>query len=101
MAHVGFPEEVREKTAVLGVGEEDSDNSDEYVQTGHTPLSSPFFSGHLEWHCHVDGPAVSELITVTALIDNGSHSVLIDEQLVSVTNAKYCNQDKYIVTRNS
>ena len=83
VAHVGFPEEVGEKTAVLGVGEEDSDNSDEYVQTGHTPSSSPFFSGHLEWCCHVDGPAVSEPITVMALIDNGSHSVLIDEQLVS------------------
>ena len=83
MAHVGYPEEVKGKTAVLGVGEEESDDSDEYVHADHTSSSSPFFSGHLEWHCRVDGPAVSEPITVVALIDNGSHSVLIDDQLVN------------------
>ena len=83
VAHVGFTEGVGEKVAVLGVGKEDFDDSDEYVQPDLTPLFSPFFSGHLEWHCRVDGPVVSEPVTVTALIDNGSHSVLIDEQLVS------------------
>ena len=69
--------------AVLGVGKEDSNDSDEYVQSDLTPLSSPFFSGHLEWHCCVNGPAVSEPFTVTVLIDNGSHTILIEKQLVS------------------
>ena len=46
------------------------------------PHPVPFTSGHLEWRCQVDGPLVSERIVVTALIDNGSHSVLIDKRLV-------------------
>jgi hypothetical protein len=52
----------------------------EYVQTDNH-LTSPFCSGHLEWRCRVDGP-LSEAVVITALIDNGSHAVLIDERLV-------------------
>ena len=66
---------------VLGVGDEESDDSDEYVQARNT-TPTPFSSGHLEWRCRVDGPLVSEPMTVTALIDNGSHTVLIDDELV-------------------
>ena len=43
---------------------------------------NPFSSGHLEWRCRIDGPSVTEPLMVTALIDNGSHSVFIDEGLV-------------------
>ena len=79
VAHVGYPEEVDVGAglAVLGIGEEESDDS-EYVRKS-TP-STPFSSGHLEWHCRVDGP--SEPVSVRALIDNGSHSVLVDKELV-------------------
>ena len=66
-------------SAVLGIGEEESDDSSKYVRA-HDP--SPFSSGHLEWRCRVDGPLVTESVAVTALIDNGSPSVLIDGGLV-------------------
>ena len=80
MAHVGFSAVTGTMpSSVLGEGEEDSADSEEYVR--HPP-TSPFSSGHLEWHCQIDGPLVSEPIVVTALIDNGSHSVLIDDKLV-------------------
>ena len=77
VAHVGYSESenaTRGGSAVLGIG----DDSDGYVQTHSTPFSS----GHLEWRCRVDGPSVSEPVEVTVLIDNGSHAVLIDEDLV-------------------
>ena len=80
VAHVGYADgsdAAEVGLAVLGIGEEESDDS-EYVQQPATSFSS----GHLEWRCRIDGPSVSEPITVTALIDNGSHSVLIDEELV-------------------
>ena len=83
VAHIGYSGSENATaggSAVLGVGDEESDDSDKYVQTHNTP--TPFSSGHLEWRCRVDGPAVSEPIMVTALIDNGSHTVLIDEELV-------------------
>ena len=78
VAHVGYSGSSAEPLAVLGIGEEESDDSDEYVHK----TTNPFYSRHLEWRCRVDGPSVSEPVTVTALIDNGSHSVLIDEGLV-------------------
>ena len=63
---------------MLGVGEGELDDSNEYV-----PRSSGSFSlGHLEWHCQIDGPSMSKPLVITTLIDNGSHSVLIDEMLV-------------------
>ena len=80
VAHVGFSAVTETMpSSVLGEGEEDSADSEEYVR--HPP-ASPFSSGHLEWRCRIDGPLVSEPIVVTALIDNGSHSVLIDDELV-------------------
>ena len=65
---------------VLDVGEEDSDDSDMRYASAN---DSPFSVGHLGWRCRVNGPSVPEPITITALIDNGSYSVLIDEELVS------------------
>jgi hypothetical protein len=41
-----------------------------------------------EWRCRVGGASVSDPIEITALIDNGSHSVLIDESLVARLNLK-------------
>ena len=81
VAHVGYPEEtgVGAGLAVLGIGEEESDDS-LYVRKSTPPTH--FSSGHLEWRCRVDGPSVPEPIPVKALIDNGSHAVLIDEELV-------------------
>ena len=82
VAHVGYTtDEARtQPSAVLGLGDEDSDDSSKYVRTHH---STPFSSGHLEWRCRVDGPSVSEPAVITALIDNGSHSVLVDDGLVA------------------
>ena len=82
VAHIGFSGEAGTEnmpSAVLGTGEEESDDSSKYVRAHDPP---PFSSGHLEWRCCVDGPSVSKPIVVTALIDNGSPSVLIDEGLV-------------------
>jgi hypothetical protein len=52
-----------------------------YVKVNHRS-PSPLSSDHLEWRCRVDGKS-TEPIVITALIDNGSHAVLIDEGLVS------------------
>ena len=84
IAHIGYSraDTVLETlpSAVLGTGEEESDDSIKYVRTSSLP---PFASGHLEWRCRIDGPSVPEPVVVTALIDNGSHSVLVDETLVA------------------
>ena len=66
-------------SAVLGVGGEESNDDLKYVNTDRLPPPS----GHLEWRCRVDGPSVSKPVAITALIDNGSHTVLIDEGLVA------------------
>ena len=83
VAHIGFSEGHGAgdiPSAVLGTGEEESDDSSKYIHAHNPP---PFSLGHLEWRCHVDGPLVSGPMVVTALIDNGSPSVLIDEDLVT------------------
>ena len=77
VAHVGYSG-VDVPSAVLGTGDEESDDSLKYV-----PALPPFSSGHLEWRCRIDGPSVPDPVAVTALIDSGSHSVLIDEGLVA------------------
>ena len=79
MAHVGFSAMETMPSSVLGEGEEDSADSEEYVRHPHI---SPFSSGHLEWRCQINGPLVSKPVVITVLIDNGSHSVLIDNGLV-------------------
>ena len=81
VAHLAYAEEETDETwsAVLGVGEEESDENERYVRNR---ANSPFSSGHLAWRCRIDGPSVPEPLTVTTLIDNGSHLVLIDERLV-------------------
>jgi hypothetical protein len=76
IAHVGPASSVdetcvMEALSVLGVGEEDS----EYVTA---PLHSP----HLQWDCLLDSPNSPAPTRITALIDHGSHAVLIDEALV-------------------
>ena len=80
-AHIGHASGNEDATpsAVLGVGEGESDDSNEYVPRS----SGSFSSGHLEWRCQIDGPSMSKPLVITALIDNGSHSVLIDETLVA------------------
>ena len=65
-------------SAVLGVGEGELDDSNKYISR-----SSSFSSGHLEWCCQIDRPSTSKPLVITTLIDNGSHSVLIDERLVA------------------
>ena len=79
MAHVGPSAMETMPSSVLGEGKEDSADSEEYVQHPHI---SPFSLGHLEWRCQINGPLVSEPVIVTVLIDNSSHSVLIDNGLV-------------------
>ena len=43
---------------------------------------APFSVPHFRWHCLLDGPNTEFSIPVDALIDNGSHLVLIDDALV-------------------
>ncbi|KIO11021.1 hypothetical protein M404DRAFT_966898, partial [Pisolithus tinctorius Marx 270] len=59
-------------SAVLGDG---TDSGEEYV----APLSVP----HLRWPCLLEGPNLTFPLPVKALIDSGSHLVLIDETLVA------------------
>ncbi|KIN94860.1 hypothetical protein M404DRAFT_34636 [Pisolithus tinctorius Marx 270] len=58
-------------SAVLGDG---TDLGEEYI----TPLSVP----HLHWSCLLEGPNLTFPLPVKALIDSGSHLVLIDESLI-------------------
>jgi hypothetical protein len=58
-------------SAVLGEG---TDSGEECV----APLTTP----HFLWDCLLDGPKLSSSLRVRALIDHGSHVVLIDEALV-------------------
>ncbi|TFY52450.1 hypothetical protein EVJ58_g10012 [Rhodofomes roseus] len=47
------------------------------------PVSAdPFREPHLLWQCMLDGPLAREPLAVQALIDSGSHTVLIREPLV-------------------
>lgn len=59
-------------TTVLGDGTE---SDEECVAPFHTP--------HLLWDCLLDGPRVSTHEKTRALIDSGSHTVLIDSRLVN------------------
>lgn len=58
-------------SAALGSG---TDTGDKCI----TPLSVP----HFYWPCLIDGPNLASSLPVEALIDNGSHLVLIDAALV-------------------
>ena len=58
-------------SATLGSG---TDTGDECI----APLSVP----HFYWSCLIDGPNLASSLPVEALIDNGSHLVLIDTALV-------------------
>jgi hypothetical protein len=44
-------------------------------------VTAPLTVPHLFWKCSVSGPANSFPVTINALIDNGSHTVLISEYL--------------------
>lgn len=46
------------------------------------PDMAPFHVPHLFWRCSVTGPLGSFPLTFDALIDHGSHTVLICEELV-------------------
>ncbi|KAG1761950.1 hypothetical protein EDD22DRAFT_894206 [Suillus occidentalis] len=59
-------------SAVLGY---ESDSSEEYV--------APFTTLHLTWDCPVDSPVISSSVVVSALIDRGPPTVLIDEAKLS------------------
>ena len=66
VAYVGYPtveDTAGGPSAVLGVGEEDSDDSDMRYASAN---DSPFSVGHLGWRCRVNGPSVPEPITITA-----------------------------------
>jgi len=58
-------------SAVLGEG---TDSGEECV----APLTTP----HFLWDCLLDGPKLQSSLRVQALIDHGSHVVLIDDALV-------------------
>ncbi|KIO00253.1 hypothetical protein M404DRAFT_153059, partial [Pisolithus tinctorius Marx 270] len=58
-------------SATLGDG---TDLGEEYI----APLSVP----HLQWSCLLEGPNLTFPLSVKALIDSGSHLVLIDKSLI-------------------
>ncbi|KAG2754968.1 hypothetical protein P692DRAFT_201680044, partial [Suillus brevipes Sb2] len=43
---------------------------------------APFETAHLMWPCHLTGPSSTSSERIEALIDHGSHLVLIDENVV-------------------
>ncbi|TFY53313.1 hypothetical protein EVJ58_g9521 [Rhodofomes roseus] len=56
--------------------------SDPSVVAAVSPVQAdPFCEPHLLWQCAVDGPLVNDPIPLQALIDSGSHTVLIWEPL--------------------
>lgn len=74
---------------------EGSDASDSYV--------APFSSSHLFWNCHVDGPSspVFSSVSVRALIDHGSHIVLIDSTLVDSLGLRRFTLNKPFIVTNA
>jgi hypothetical protein len=54
------------------------DNSDSEDDT----CVAPFETAHLIWPCHLTGPSCDSFECVNALIDHGSHLVLIDNAIV-------------------
>jgi hypothetical protein len=67
--------------------EGDSNDSDSSVSKSHvvsmSPELAPLTVPHLFWQCSVDGPATTFPVTFEALIDHGSHTVLISRDLIS------------------
>jgi len=55
-----------------------SKDSDDSVSTHSVPFSIP----HYRWKCAIDGADSLDRVNVDALIDNGSHTVLIRDDLV-------------------
>jgi hypothetical protein len=50
----------------------------------------PFCVPHLFWRCSISGASESFPLTFNALIDNGSHTVLIHEELVNTLCLHHC-----------
>jgi len=48
-----------------------------------TADTAPFHVPHLFWKCSISGPSGSFPLTFEALIDHGSHAVLIREELIN------------------
>ncbi|OAX30745.1 hypothetical protein K503DRAFT_806793 [Rhizopogon vinicolor AM-OR11-026] len=74
---------VMPSSAVLGNG---TDSGDECI--------APFKTPHFLWDCQLDGPSLSSSLCVQALIDHGSHVVLIDEKLVDRLGLRRCRFSK-------
>ncbi len=51
-------------------------------EAGDKEYIAPFHTAHLFWDCRLDGPRTESPIQRKALIDSGSHTVMIDEKLV-------------------
>ena len=55
----------------------------------HNENLAPFTVPHLFWHCSVNGLADNFLVTFQALIDHGSHAVLIDDKFSTFLSLKH------------
>jgi hypothetical protein len=62
------------------------DNSDSEDDT----CVAPFETAHLIWPCHLTGPSCDSFEHVNALIDHGSHLVLIDDAIVKKLGLRRC-----------
>ncbi|KAH7919023.1 hypothetical protein BV22DRAFT_1134155 [Leucogyrophana mollusca] len=55
---------------------------------------APFSVPHFFWNCLLSGPNSSSPIVVQSLIDNGLHTVLIDDNLVKRLGLQHCRLTK-------
>jgi hypothetical protein len=52
------------------------------------PLPIPFYKEHLYWRCSVEGNSPSAPTMTTSLLDNGCHTVLIEDDLATTLTLK-------------
>ncbi|KAJ7598002.1 hypothetical protein C8J56DRAFT_1042172 [Mycena floridula] len=75
------------KTKAVAAVMQPSTDDDEYLSNSDDTVSNRFIPSvrvsHLVWHCEVSGPSTSFPIKTRALIDNGSHLVLIRPELAA------------------
>ncbi|KAJ7070419.1 hypothetical protein B0H15DRAFT_793476 [Mycena belliarum] len=66
------------------IEDEDDSATEDNLSVSTRPLSSPrrHRTKHLYWGCLAEGPALTFVIKVQVLLDNGAHLALIDERLV-------------------
>ncbi len=55
---------------------------------------APLYTPHIFWDCLLDGPNIASPVKIRALIDSGSHTVVIDRNLVEKLVLRRCRLPK-------